>query len=291
LQAADENSIPFLASALTFDALLAAVPFVLLLLVGLSHLAQLSAQASSTDITGLFDRFLPTSGMGPGNPFDTVKRLLTRITANRGTVSLYALPLFIWFSTRLFSSVRTGLNEIFDVSVHSRQRHFVVGYLFGKLRDAGMVLATVILFLANTLLSAGLTVVQAWGTGAKVRFPVLGFFVTSVGGLLTQALAFGFSLSLFFLLYKYASIRRLPWRAAVLASAFTAALFEVAKRIFGWYLHVAAVNRLSMDANFGALVMFVVWLYYTSLVFLLGAVVAETWDLRERQRRQEAVLL
>ena len=40
LQAADENNIPFLASALTFDALLAAVPFVLLLLIGLTHLAQ-----------------------------------------------------------------------------------------------------------------------------------------------------------------------------------------------------------------------------------------------------------
>jgi uncharacterized BrkB/YihY/UPF0761 family membrane protein len=31
-------------------------------------------------------------------------------------------------------------------------------------------------------------------------------------------------------------------------------------------------------------ILFVLWLYYTALVFLIGAVVAETWDLWYRQR-------
>jgi uncharacterized BrkB/YihY/UPF0761 family membrane protein len=70
----------------------------------------------------------------------------------------------------------------------------------------------------------------------------------------------------------------------------TAVLFELAKRIFGWYLRFALVNSVSVDANIGALILFVIWLYYTALVLLLGGVIAETWDLRVRQRRQEAVL-
>ena len=37
-------------------------------------------------------------------------------------------------------------------------------------------------------------------------------------------------------------------------------------------------------------VLFVLWLYYTAIVFLLGAVVAETWELRKMQQRQRAIL-
>ena len=66
LQAADENNIPFLASALTFDALLAAVPFVLLVLIGLTHLAQAVAGGPAVDPTALFHRFFPPHTSAPG---------------------------------------------------------------------------------------------------------------------------------------------------------------------------------------------------------------------------------
>ena len=48
--------------------------------------------------------------------------------------------------------------------------------------------------------------------------------------------------------------------------------------------NLAVVSRFSTDANIGAVILFVLWLYYTALVFLIGAVVAETWDLWSRQR-------
>ena len=66
LQAADEDNIPFLASALTFDALLAAVPFVLLLLIGLTHLAQAVTHGPPVDTVHLFHRFLPPHSTAAG---------------------------------------------------------------------------------------------------------------------------------------------------------------------------------------------------------------------------------
>jgi membrane protein len=283
--------VPFLASALTFDALLAAIPFVLLLLIGLTHLVQALSNGSTVDTTALFHRFFPPHTSVPGSdPFALIERLLTGIAANRGQLSLYAAPAFLWFSTRLFAGVRTSLNDIYDVSARPLpRRHFLLNLLLAKLRDSGMVLATVVLFLANTLLTTGLAILQ--DRGAERAPAELEFFVSTMGRLSGEVLALAFSVSLFYVTYRYASLRRLPWRTALLASTFTALLFEIAKRLYGLYLaNFASLEGPGGDANVGAAVLFVLWVYYTAIVFLLGAVVAETWELRKMQQRQRAIL-
>jgi membrane protein len=290
LQAADEDNIPFLASALTFDALLAAVPFILLLLIGLTHLAQAVTQGPEVDTLYLFHRFLPPhSGQPDDDPFGVVERLLTGITENRGKLSIYAAPAFLWFSTRLFGGIRTSLNDIYDVSLRpAPPQPFILVYLLAKLRDSVMVVGTVVLFLTNTLLTTGLAFLQARGAESV---PQLAFFVSSLGRFFGELLAFAFSVSLFYVTYRHASARRLPWKTALLASIFTAVLFEVAKRLYGLYLaNFASFEAQGGDANLGAAVLFVLWVYYTAIVFLLGAVVAETWELRKMQQRQRAIL-
>jgi membrane protein len=267
------------------------VPFILLLLIGLTHLAQAVTQGPEVDTLSLFHRFLPPhSGAPDRDPFGVIERLLTGITENRGKLSVYAAPAFLWFSTRLFAGIRTSLNDIYDVSLRPpRPQPFILVYLLAKIRDSFMVVGTVVLFLANTLLTTGLAVLQARGTAASV--PQLAFFVSTMGRLLGELLAFAFSVSLFYVTYRYASVRRLPWKTALLASVFTAVLFEVAKRLYGLYLaNFASFEAQGGDANLGAAVLFILWVYYTALVFLVGAVVAETWELRKMQQRQRAIL-
>lgn len=283
---ADRHNIPFLASALTFDALLAAIPLLLLLLVALTHVAKLSPDSSAQDLHQLFQRVMPPAASVDGlGPFAAIERFLLGFTRARGAISTFAIPLFLWFSTRLFASARTALTLVYDVPRRADGRHFVLGYLAGKSRDAVMVILTLSLVVGNVVLTGGLKVLGARGDELVARVPALGFFVSAFGRGLTELLAFGFSASLFYVVYRHASPRRLPRRAALAGTLFTAALFEVAKRLYGWYLHnLAVVNRFSADANLGAVLLFVGWLYYTALVFLLGAVVAETWDLLGRQR-------
>jgi membrane protein len=283
LHQADRHNILFLASALTFDALLAAIPFLLLVLVGLTHIAQLSPRSSAQDLHQLFQRLVPPAADGTG-PFAMVEKWLLGITRARATVSLYAIPLFIWFATRLFASVRTALTLVYDAPRRPGARHFVTGYLLGKLRDGMMVLLTLALIVGNAVLTAGLRVLDARGRDFISALPSLGFFVSGLGQALTELVAFAFSVSVFYLVYRHASPRRVLRRAAFAGSVFTAILFEIAKQVFGWYLHtLAVVNRFSTDANIGAVILFVLWLYYTGVVFLVGAFVAETWDLRSRQ--------
>ena len=261
------------------------------MLIGLTHLAQAVAGGPAVNPTALFHRFFPPHSSAPGrDPFALVERLLIGVAQNRGQISLYAIPAFIWFSTRLFAGIRTSLNEIYDVSARPLpRRNFILNWLAGKLRDATMVVATVVIFLVNTALSTVVTI--AWARGSERIIPQLSFFFSTLGRLVGELLAFGFSISLFYVTYRYASVRRLPWRTALLASTFTALLFEAAKRLYGLYLaHFAEVGSAAGDANIGAAVLFVLWVYYTAIVFLLGGVVAETWELRQMQQGQRAIL-
>jgi membrane protein len=273
-----------MASALTFDALLAAIPLFLVVLAAISWLLGFTG-GDPGNSTALVERFFPPHDRSPGtDPFEAVEHLLTRMTEVARQVSLVAIPAFLWFSTRLFGGARTALGEIYDVSVRPNPRHFVVAYLAGKLRDLAMVVATLVLFLLNAGLSAGLLVLQAHGEAAR---PSFAFFFTTLGRAASELLAFVFLVSLFFAVYHFASVRRPPWRATLVASLFSAVLFELAKRLFGLYVqNTVSLRQPAVDVNVGAVVLFVVWVYYSALVFLLGGVVAETWELRELRRRQ-----
>ena len=86
-------------------------------------------------------------------------------------------------------------------------------------------------------------------------------------------------------LYRYASPKRLPWSGALLASAVAAVGFEIAKRLFGLYLrYLNYSGQYSIEANVGAALLIILWLWYMSLVFLIGAAAADVWD-RSRAAR------
>ena len=270
LQAADENRIPFLASALTFDALLAAIPLFLLILAGVSQLVDW-AGASPVGAADFVERFFPPHDTTAGrDPFAAVEEFLGRLVVAARGLTVVAIPAFLWFSTRLFASARTSLNEIFHIHVPPVRRHFVTAYVLGKLRDLGMVGLTLLLFLANAGLSAGLALLQARSLALAPRFE---FLLSTAGQLAGEVLAFAFLVSLFFTVYRFASTRRPPWRAAVAGSLFTALLFEAAKRLFGLYIRNRLYQNVTVDVNVGAAILFVLWMYYSALVFLLGGVV------------------
>lgn len=263
------------------------MPFVLLLLVGLSSLAPGLGTDGAPDLGRLLDAFLPPHRSARGDPFAGVEEFVARIGENRGTVSLVALPLFIWFSTRLFAGVRTALNEIYDVAARpGPRRNFVASYLRGKLRDVVMVLVVLALFLANNAFSIGLTVLLARG---EALAPGFRWLLPTLGRWLGELLVVGFSVTLFYVVYRHASARRVRRLPALVASAFGALLYEGAKRLFALYVRdVAAGSQFSLDANLGALTLFVLWVYYTAFVFLLGGVVAQIWELRARTESQRA---
>ncbi len=264
LVAAHEDKVFFLASALTFDALLAAVPFVLLLLAALGQFVQAGDDALA-DMVALLQRFVPT-GPGARDPAREAELLLTSVASARSSLSVYGIPLFLWFSTRLFSSVRAALNDVFDTR-ESRS------WWRGKAIDFGFVLLALVLVVVNTLLSLSL------------------FGTSFLGRVLTSFTTFTLGVGFFIGVYMVAPTRRVRWDTALVAAAVASLMFGVAKRLYTIYLvEFTTFDRLISNANVLAALLLVVWFYVTACAFVIGAEVAETYDMRRRQREQRMML-
>jgi len=159
----------------------------------------------------------------------------------------------------MFGGLRAALNEVFDTE---ENRPWPVA----KLTDLAMVFVAGTLFLANAFASTG-------------------------HGILAQLGSLLFSTLLFFMIFKFLPSRRIYWRTGVVASLFCAVAFEIAKRLYALYVaRFVTFDRLASDANLVAFLLFVLWIYYTAYMFLLGGEVAETYDLM-RMRRQQRVRL
>lgn len=275
VEAASEDNVAFLASAISFDLLLTTIPFAVLLLGAVGYIVAHQSTVQQVDVGTLLAQVLPVAGIGPA-ALAEIERLLGNLAEHRASLTLLGIPLFLWFSTRLFGGLRAALNEVFDTD-ETRPLYL------RKLMDLGMVLLTGGLLVANGYLLA---------TSARMEAALEGTFI--VGWLYrfaVQILAAGFSVALFFSIFKLLPGRRIFWRTALVAAVFCALAFEAAKRLYALYLtRFATLDTLVSNANIVAFVLFLLWIYYMAIVFLLGGEVAETYDLIRMRRRQRVRL-
>jgi membrane protein len=276
-EAAFEDNIPFLASALSFDLLLTIIPFVALLLATLGFLVQHQVTTQQVDLHELLSRLVPSAGGGASDAaFEQVESALASVVRQRVLLTAVGLPLFLWFSTRLFGGLRAALNEVFDTDERR-------SWPAAKALDLAMVFCTGGLLVLSTLVATW----EARNAGSVSR----SFALDWLWRFSLEMTSFALGVLLFFVIFKFLPSRRIVWRTALVAAIFCALGFEVARRLYALYVtRFATLDRVASDANIVALFLFLLWVYYTAYLFLLGGEVAETYDL-VRMRRSQRVQL
>jgi membrane protein len=276
-EAAFEDNIPFLASALSFDLLLTIIPFVALLLATLGFLVQHQVTTQQVDLHELLSRLVPSAGGGASDAaFEQVESALASVVRQRVLLTAVGLPLFLWFSTRLFVGLRAALNEVFDTDERR-------SWPAAKALDLAMVFCTGGLLVLSTLVATW----EARNAGSVSR----SFALDWLWRFSLEMTSFALGVLLFFVIFKFLPSRRIVWRTALVAAIFCALGFEVARRLYALYVtRFATLDRVASDANIVALFLFLLWVYYTAYLFLLGGEVAETYDL-VRMRRSQRVQL
>lgn len=263
-----EDNVPFLAGGLAFNILLALVPFVLLLITGLSFLLGSGAEEAARTVTALVERLLPSDALDAGA---LLRSVIADVLTTRGTVTVYSAITFAWFSTRLFGSLRSVLALCFDGS----DRGIVVGKVFDFVATIVATLAVVVYVIISAYLDLATTRGVAFLRETGLREDAM----SSVGYLLGRLLALTVVLTLFYTLYRALPRPRPPQRAALVGATTATVLFEIARHIFG--LVVRHVDPSSLyTGTIAAIVAVVFWTYYSAFLFLIGGEVAQAFDLR-----------
>lgn len=281
---AEDDNIFVLASGLTFSVVVAAIPFLLIIVSVISLTLEAAAQAAGVapieKLRTYLDLLVPVLRGGLEESERNLPVEVIDFVVQRGqTIGWISFIAFVWFATRLFGALRAVLAEIFDL----RQSR---GIIQGKIFDAEMVLVSSVLVILNIGITFLLNVAKTFGLGIVGLEPgQLGVFED----LSASFAALVFIFILFLLIYKYVPARRVHWRMALTAAGFTAVCWEVLKQAFAFYLTRVADYR-SVYGGVATLVAVVIWLYYLSIAFILGAEVAQVREMRRVRRHQFEVL-
>jgi membrane protein len=248
----DDDHGFFLSAGITFNLLICLVPLILLLLAFMG-----SYLYSDREVLNHIRRYL--ENVAPSFDPKVMKNIL-RIIQNRKIVGILGIGGLIWTSTWVFSSLRTALNIVFQVK---KDR----GILRGKAIDLFMIFLAGISHLASMGLTSLVTYTQRYRFSSPLHLGLLfGFF-------LKYLIPYLFTFWMFFLIYKIIPNRKVHLKTAFQAALFTSLLWEIAKHLFGWY--VLNLGRFSMIyGSLSALIIFFLWVYYSSVILLLGGEVA-----------------
>ncbi len=273
---AGQDDIFFLAGGIAFNVLVAAVPFLLLLVAIFGYVLRAVVEDPQQMAVEYVISILPASRQVVSFTRAMVEDIIRGSTA----AGIVGLVFFVWFSTRLIGSLRSALRDVFDLQ---EERGIIEGFLF----DAQMVIVAGTLFLLNTGITVALEAIHTFGV--ELLQVQEGEELQAFRAFYAQLLAFAFIFLMFALIYRYLPARRIPWRVALVAASFAAVVWELLKAAFAWYVTNYA-NYASTYGYLATLIIVVFWIYYSAVVFILGGEVGQVYELSRIRRRQRELL-
>ena len=249
----DDNGF-LLSSGLVFTFLVGLIPLLLLLL----FLAG-TYLYSDREVLNHISRYL--ENVAPSLDPRVMKNIL-RVIRDRKIVGVLGVGGLIWTSIWVFSTLRTVLNIIFQVKkgrgiIRGIATDLLMIFLVGTLHLTSMTFASVMVYLKRFRFSFK----SPLELGALVGFS------------LKYIIPFLLSFWMFFLIYKIIPNKKITSRTALQAALFTSLLWEGAKHLFGWYI-LSLGGFTMVYGSLSALAIFVLWVYYSSTILLVGGEVA-----------------
>lgn len=262
----------FLASGLAFELLLSCIPFLFLVASALGFFL-VKNDVSIVRLNDLLQGLLPSTRK-------VLTETLSMITANRNRFGLIGFLFFFLFASSMFGSVRTVLDRIYDLK---HERHF----LMGKLLDLLVMLIASTLFVLAMGMESLLLILKR----LSERNHTLQVFMAQEWTVISFLLGLGFTTSLFIVLFRFCPSARIGEKTLWISSITGTALFELSKLVFAWYTTLST-NYTLLFGSLSGFLFFILWIYYSCLVFIISAVVG--WAIEDssvpRQRVAESSL-
>jgi len=260
-----EDGIPSRGAALSYYVLLSLGPL-LVIVVGILQLALTSHEAREGVIRIL------RSNVGP-RAADTVATMLQRVQVPDlwGLESILTIALLLFGATAAFANVRGALDTIWgSAPTGQSKKEMVLDQLRARVRGFLMVMVTGLVISVSFVVTSGADVLADLLAGWNVAPELLRAVNEGVSFLLIGLLFGG--------MYRTLPRTRIEWSTVWVGAFATAFLFLGGKSLVTWI--ISSASWTSYYGPGASVVAFLVWIYFSSQIFFLGAEFTQVWSRR-----------
>lgn len=203
---------------------------------------------------------------------ETIQAILAgaRNTDSGLFATVVATVLLVVGATTAFSELKDSLDEIWDAPPPKAAGWWVT--IRTRLLSFGVILTLALLLLTSLVVSAALNVLEDYIGN------MLGSSATVIMGWVASAFSFLVIATMFGAIYKLLPRIKLSWHDVTIGALGTAVLWTLGKFAIGLYIGNSGTTN-SFGAA-GSLIALLLWVYYSALIFFLGAEFARQYALQ-----------
>ena len=238
---------------------LAPILVIVLWIVGLVADAKVASEELRTQLSAL---------VGPAGEDALDALIVHTLEESKGfAAALVALPVLLLGATTAFTELKESLDEIWGVKAEASSG--IWGFLRTRLLSFGLILVIAFMLLislaANAMVAIASKGLANWiGIGGTVALQALSTLLTLL-----------VVMTIFAAIYKLLPAIHLRWRDVARAALVTTVLFLLGQLAIGLYLGKSATANAYGAA--GSLAVLMLWIYYSTSVFFLGAELNKFW--------------
>lgn len=272
LTLAGKKDIFFNASAVTFNLLICAIPFVLILISIIGYV--LSIDEAFNEIVRYGREFFPSFTYESENNdifrgAITIESLLRPLVGARQVFGIAGIVILIFFTQGLLHTVKHVLFEVFDIK---ERKHPIMDAIYNFIGFSLIGALFVFFSLAISFISLfNLSEFQIPFTAIVIELPWIYDFLNLI---LPIFLAFFIQ----YVIFRFVSERKIKPMVAFMAAITYTVLFEIAKFGLSKYLVYAFATYKYFYQGYTVLVMLFFWTFYSALLFVVSAVLARAYD-------------
>lgn len=253
-----EDNGAMVSAAMSFYAVLSVVPLLIMAVAGLGYF--LGADQAFANV---FDRVGQLSPAFAKEKGTAIRDLLEGVVKGKSAAGGLGLLVLLWSGSQTFVSLEMAVNIAWAVK---KRRGFIRQRL----------LAIAMVFVGGLLLlvSFGLTTLAR--NIQRIKVPVVELALSDLHwlwSLVAVLLPLLITITTFALVFKFLPNRPVRLRHAAVGAVVSGVLWELAKHIFSWYVPRFA-NYNAVYGSLGTMIILMVWIYYSSMVAVIGAEVA-----------------
>ncbi|MEO8854348.1 MAG: YihY/virulence factor BrkB family protein [Ginsengibacter sp.] len=190
---------------------------------------------------------------------DVIKNI--HLNQNNLFATIVSIVILVIGATSIFNEIQDSINKIWGLRIKSSKVWWQM--LFRRLLSFILILVVGAIMIFSLLLN---TLIGAFGTFISRYIENYSVYVIQWTEAIFSLVILSF---LFSILFKVLPDAKIPWKIVLIGGLITAVLFSIGK--LGISFYISKSNLTSLYGAAGSFIIFMTWVYYSSIILYLGA--------------------